>query len=156
MYRFTTLATFAFMSDLNTYYILVQVQLSVILTVHALCQPYRKHWHNVLDSLLFVSLSIINTATLFNFSSTSNSLKYISHASTVQAILLYLPLIYITVYSVGKRYYAVKHSKVMSALCYKLKLRQKPSLDCATDYRELSSSFSLNAVENRMKDTMDF
>lgn len=156
LYRFTTLVTFAFMSDLNTYYIMVQVQLAVILTVHSLCQPYRKRWHNILDSLLFVSLSIINAATLSNFSMSSNSSHYINEAGTVQVILLYLPLIYITAYSIGHRYRAVKHSEVMSAICYKLKLRKRASTDCATDYHRLSSSFSLDAVENRMKDNIKF
>lgn len=159
LYRFTTLAAFAFMSYLNTYYILVQVQLAIILTVHAICQPHKKHWHNVLDALLFVNLSLINTATLFNFSLTLNlrsNQKYINQASTVQVILLYMPLLYIIGYSIWKRFHAAKHSEVMSALCYKLKLRKKASFDCTTDYRELSSSFSLNAVENRLKDNVEF
>lgn len=160
LYRFTTLATFAYMSHLNTYYTLVQVQLAIILTVHALCQPYKKRWHNVLDALLFVTLSLINTATLFNFTLTlnlRNSLKYINQASTVQVFLLYLPLIYIIIYTTRKRLGAVIYSEVMSSFCYKLKLRKKASEspDCATDYRQLSSSF-LNAAENRLQDNIEF
>lgn len=161
LYRLTTLATFAYMSHLNIYYILVQVQLAIILTVHALCQPYKKRWHNVLDALLFVTLSLINTATLFNFTLTlyiRNSLKYINPASTVQVFLLYLPLIYIVIYSIRKRLRPVKCSEVKSSLCYKFKLRKQASesLQVATDYRELSGSFFLNAAENRLKDNTEF
>lgn len=160
LYRFTTLATSAYISHLQTYYIFVQVQLVVILTIHALCQPYKKKWHNVLDALLFMSLFIINTVTLSNFLLTLytglDSQKYINRASTVQVLLLYLPLIYITTYTIRMKYQAIKNNEIMSALCYKLKRQKKVPLDTGTNYQRFSRSFSLNAAENRLKDNIDF
>ena len=159
LYRLTTLATSAYTSYLQIYYIIVQIQLVVILTIHALCQPYKKKWHNILDALLFMNLFMINTATLTNFSLAlyvKNSQKYIDQASAVQVFLLYLPLIYITIYTIRMKYQDIKYSETMFALCYKLKLRKKAPLDSATDYQQLSRSFSLNAVENRLKDNTEF
>lgn len=100
MYRFTTLATYAFSTIQAYYYLFVQAEFAVIFTIHAVCQPYKKRWHNILDTLLFLNqLSLINLLTLLNFHytlSTPNE-DVVSIASTLQVILLYLPLAYMMV-----------------------------------------------------------
>lgn len=163
LYRFTTLATFAFVSHLRTYYTFVQIQLAIILAVHALCQPYKKRWHNVLDGFLFLNLSIVNAATLFNFSLTlslKDSQKYVNRASTVQVLLLYLPLIYVIVYTIGKKFHTVKLA--IKALHYKIKIRKHTKASScepiagSVNYLEFSSSFSLNVAEDRLKDNIQF
>ena len=119
LYRLTTLVSFAF-AEIKYHYILVQIQFSAIFAVHALCQPYKKRWHNILDTLLFLNLSLINLITLFNFqvSRTENELYLYNHyiilASVVQIILLFLPLVYISVYGAVKVFSKVKNWKLAS------------------------------------------
>ena len=114
-YRFITLLSFAF-SIVNYYYILVQVQFAVIFTIHVLCQPYKKRWHNILDGLLFLDLSLINLISTLNFqlitreALNSSYIKIVN--STVQVVLLFLPLVYIALYSTVKVIGKVKNWKI--------------------------------------------
>ena len=136
LYRLTTLVSFAF-AGIKFHYILVQIQFSVIFAVHALCQPYKNRWHNILDALLFLNLSLINLITLFNFQvsrTDSEYNHYIILASVVQIILLFLPLVYISVYSAVKVFYKVKNWKLANS-----------SASQPDDYY----NFPLNAAEDR-------
>ena len=102
LYRLTFLCSFAFMQNLNEFYLTAQAQLVVILTVHAIVQPYKQYWHNVVDALLFMILNIINAMTLFNYKHASEVLDYnhvIHIVSKAQTTLLYLPLVYILIYT---------------------------------------------------------
>ena len=154
LYRFTTLATFAFVSQLTTFYVLVQVQLIVILTLHALCQPYKKRWHNVLDALIFMNLSAINATTLFNYHLTENltdKQRQINVLSILQVILLYLPLLYISVFSLKKLLCRIRHFKGRLVRVYKQK--RNKIIGCEISPRhEFSRSFSLNTAEYRLQD----
>lgn len=149
LYRLVTLLTFTFTSDLNNYYIVVQVQFTVILMAHALCQPYKKSWHNMLDTLLFTNLSVVNALSLFNFIQTRDitaSHTKVNTASTVQVVCLYLPLVYIVVYTVGNVINKFKGNK-------KFKIRSKArkrSTSKLNDYHQLG--FPLNAAEERIRD----
>ena len=160
MYRFITLIIFAFKSDLNTYYSLVQVQFAVILTIHAICQPYKRRCHNIIDALLFANLSAINAITLYNFNLTSDVTvghTNINIASTVQVILLYLPVIYLLVYTIKKTASNILQKHITKKLISKVKRRNKLTHE-PNDYHRLSSRFSLNVAEERMvmrSDTVD-
>ena len=140
LYRLTTLVSFAIV-EIKDYYILVQIQLTVIFTVHALCQPYKKRWHNILDALLFANLSLINLITLFNFHITLEVLHepHIKLASTVQIVLLFLPLVYVALYSTVKIISEVKSWKRVSA-----------SSDL--DYYRTLNNFPLDAAADRSND----
>ena len=156
LYRFTTLATFAFLNYLSSYYLVVQLQLATILTLHSLCQPYKKRWHNVLDALLFLNLSIINAITLFNFSLSFKNItnqRHINRASYVQIILLFLPLLYVLIYSTGKQYSVIKATIVLAyrRAKGKTKVSSQPTAT-VTEYRQFSSSFPLDIAENRLRD----
>ena len=139
-YRFITLATFAF-STTYDYYMIVQVQFAVIFAVHAICQPYKKRWHNILDSLLFLNLSLVNVITYFNFQHTIGILSdqhRIKVASTLQVILLYLPLAYMTIYTAANIIRKTKISKVSN------KTSNEPN-----DYHQLENMRSLSITEER-------
>ena len=70
-------------------------------------QPYLKRWHNILDSLLFANLNLINGITIFNCYWTrvdvdrESSLAASSTAimSSIQLVLIYLPLLYALLYA---------------------------------------------------------
>ena len=96
-YHLFAVITFAYTSNLN---VILEVQLILILMVHAFVQPYKKRWHNTIDTILFANLALINALTTFNFSRSfsSNTNKEISIVSSTQAFLICLPDIYMIFY----------------------------------------------------------
>ncbi len=112
-YRWMACTTYALVSSLMLFYSLTQVLLILMLVVHAICQPYQKRWHNVLDTLLLADLVIINALSAIHYyrfrlnRGMDNSI-YSDSSTTVaiQVVFIYLPLVYITIYiivhAVGK------------------------------------------------------
>ena len=165
LYRLITLATFVFMNYLKTFYVLVQGQLAVILTIHALCQPYKKRWHNILDTLFFLNLSLINAVTLSNYSlSVSNAAvdyqHYVNRAGVFQAMLLYIPLLYIVIYFIKKLLCRIKNSRFVTRVHFKqgnIAQHDTSSGTISGDYNNYAfSSISLNVAENRLLDNVMF
>ena len=52
-------------------FFILEIQLVSMLILHAICQPYKKRLHNVIDTLLFGNLAVINAITYYIFSSTA-------------------------------------------------------------------------------------
>ena len=107
-YRVFALAAYAYSPTLFEFYILVQFQLVGILTLHSIVQPYQKRWHNVLDSLLLLNMSLINGITLYNYSVIVMKYddivadRYVNITTALQLLLIYIPLAYMLVYGVLK------------------------------------------------------
>ena len=88
--------------DLRSFYILVELQLLGILGLHALVQPYKRKWHNKLDTCIFSTLLFINTCTLYNYhrrrdahdASPLSSASVIAVTTTLQVVAAALPLVY--------------------------------------------------------------
>jgi hypothetical protein len=105
-YRWLTPLTYAVVSLLSLFYTVVQALLIIILVVHSVCQPYHKRWHNILDTLLFADLVVINGLTSLNYYSirvdgqTHHTTLRMASMS-IQVLLIYLPLIYITLYAIA-------------------------------------------------------
>lgn len=88
----------------SAYYAAVGGVFLVILTVHTLCQPYIKRVHNIIDTLLFANLVLINSISFFNYYR-SRSQRNIKDGgtvlpATVQLVLIYLPVVVMCVYVV--------------------------------------------------------
>ena len=82
----------------------MEVELILFLSFHALAQPYEKSWHNILDNLLFTNLAVINGMTLYNYTRASdpfgpNYQRNIDVVSSIQLVLIYLPMIYMVGYA---------------------------------------------------------
>ena len=143
LYRFTTLVTFVFANELSVFYLIVQIQFTIILAVHAILSPYKERQHNRLDALLFLNITAVNLISLFNYLCTIHFLSqqfYIDIASSIQIVFLYLPLIYITVYAstkIVRKYKNLKNTQRKSTL---------------TDDHKSSILLSLLDAENRMSD----
>ena len=144
LYRFITLAIFAFTNELSTSYTLVQVLLTVMLTAHAIASPYRKFIHNVLDSLLFLNLATINLISSVYTIHSLDKQHYINVASTLQIILLYLPLIYIAIYIIRKMMLKLKDMK---------NSRFPPR---KTNSPDPCRTFSISQAEYRMMDAVHY
>ena len=112
LYRLFVLLTFAYSKTLTSYYSITGVQLVFLLFLHAVCRPYKKTWHNILDALLFLSLVWINAITFYNyqFTGTYNSHIIVETWSIVQATLVFSPLVYLIIYTA---YHIVKRVKAV-------------------------------------------
>jgi len=142
VYRLTTLFSLSFISRPTIFYIILQVQFIVIALVHAIFQPHHEKWHSTLDALLFANLSFINLLTVLNQDLSYNvsfNKIYISIISTLQVILLYLPLLYFCFVMAYKVKQKLKHWK------------SKPSNNDHQRYSSFSASL-MNAAENREKE----
>lgn len=102
LYRISALTTFTLARTLPQFYISVEIELVVIITVHAAVQPYQKTWHNIVDALMFSDLAIINALSIYIYIKATDldhtARESISTAIVVRMLLIFLPLIYIISY----------------------------------------------------------
>ena len=112
VYRWTAPFVNSVTSSLGTAYITYEICLILILAVHALFQPYQKRVHNVIDTLLFTNLLLINSITcihyyLFQSQENRHTVKdKIVDTAAVQLTLIYLPFFIVTLYLpvIGSKY----------------------------------------------------
>ena len=100
VYRISLLAT-SFTSGLGQFYTVLEIQLIVMLAIHSLAQPYEKRWHNILDTLFIADLAIINGMTFYHYTRVSSGLDYqhiLVVTTSIQLVLIYLPLFYMVGY----------------------------------------------------------
>ena len=102
LYRWSILQIHMYTSTFSVYYTTVGGVLLFFLTLHTVCQPYIKRAYNTIDALLFINLILINFLSFFNYHR-SLSQKGIEQritviASTVQLVLIYLPLVVMGAY----------------------------------------------------------
>ena len=100
-----------FLINMNTrsygvYFTAVGGILVFILTLHTICQPYIKRAHNVVDTLLFADLVLINSLSFLNYHR-SRGQRGVHQGVTispavVQLVLIYLPLVVMGVHLLCK------------------------------------------------------
>ena len=104
-------------SQFTQSYLLLELILITILVIHALTQPYNNRKHNILDTLLFFNLALINGITLYNlhYSKYYNRHRFgIDILIHIQLVLAYIPLVCFTGYVIysligkAKDYYRLK------------------------------------------------
>ena len=96
LFRVVPLITFLALYSLTKFYIALEIQLIVMFTLHATTYPYKKRWHNVLNTVLFADLAIINALTIYNYkTATQDDRSSINLLSGVQTFLVMLPMLYI-------------------------------------------------------------
>ncbi len=102
LYRWIGLVVNASVSNHIIYYTTVEILFLCVLAVHAICQPYIRRAHNIVDTLLFTDLAIINAISIVNYHRNQNhvvNLAFINIISfVIQLILIYLPLCAMMVY----------------------------------------------------------
>ena len=84
-----------FASGVFLTYTIIEIQVVLMLVVHALAWPYQKRIHNVIDLFMFTNLAIINSLKLLNFIFTENgaqSRSEIRKIEVIQTILIYIPI----------------------------------------------------------------
>ncbi len=93
IYRFLILAGVTLSRFQEIYFIILGLLL-VILLLHAVFQPYKERAHNIIDTLLFINLAVINGITMYNFSNVESNIrenKTTAFLGYVQSILIGLP-----------------------------------------------------------------
>lgn len=98
VYRVAFLLAFSFSSTSFGFILSSGILLTVILGLHSTFQPYRKRIHNLVDSLLFFNLVLIITCSVLIKNAIRKEIDskndvYILTISTIQLILLYLPML---------------------------------------------------------------
>ena len=118
LYRALILGAFAYARTLTAFYITVQIQLTVVLALHAIFQPYKSRRHNIVDALLFTNLAFINGITLSNYTaSTVNGIKMTARSihgmAGLQSLLISLPLLIVIIIGLEKAVGAYKKRRRM-------------------------------------------
>ena len=138
MYRLLILTGFVCIISYTNYYIITISQFVIMFCIHAVIQPYKERWHNILDALMFTNLILVSGLTFYNYknsrSKVDNSYS-IKVASTVQIILLYTPILYLLVTVCMKIFLRVKK------IDWKMKLKRNNIRNSTIRYGELSESF---------------
>ena len=105
LYRSIPLLFDTLIPNYSAFYTAVEIFIIVILALHAFFQPYTHRRHNMIDTLLFADLAVINTITYIHYFSFSNLtvgrerlMEYITPTAAVQLVLIYLPLLVAAVY----------------------------------------------------------
>ena len=96
LYRVIVQAAYSYSRSLSEFYCILEVFLIVILTLHAIVQPYKKKQHNVVDLLLFATLAVVNVFSLLNYHKASldrQNSRFVKFSFAVQVVLIYLPLV---------------------------------------------------------------
>ena len=111
LYRAVTLALYVFTTDLTQLLTALEIQLVIMIVLHAAFHPYKKKVHNIIDLLLFFNLILINTITTYNFEQFVGSKSSVDLASYTNGVfilmvlllvLLSLPLVSATVVVITK------------------------------------------------------
>ena len=106
LYRWIALILTITLSDFNLVYTAVEIFIVVTLVLHALFQPYASRVHNIIDTLLFGNLALINAITFAHYykfrtrSGRQAAVEYTKASAAFQLVLIYLPLLVVAAYVV--------------------------------------------------------
>ena len=90
VYRFFIMLNVVIYNFQESFFYL-EIQLIMMLIIHAICQPYKKRLHNVIDTLLIGNLAIVNSI-LYYLSLSSVSTRSTELSSVVLCVLITLPM----------------------------------------------------------------
>lgn len=149
IYRVLILASYSIARSTSQFFVVSQFLLLIYMGVHSIVQPYKKRSHNIIDSLIFLNLMLINACTIFlnvyNTESRENYFSGITHIvtlfSAIQVFLLYLPMAFFLLWM------GVKFIRFISRFSARKQLFKHESLD------NLNSS---NTIEDGILSTIDY
>ena len=136
VYRIIILICYSINPHGYEFYVYSQIFLIIFLGIHCIIQPYKERLHNILDSLLFFNLCLINALVLV-----SEQLPYLSHAlllvSSIQLVLMYTPM------AVLFGWFSVKAYRYFKNMWLRKKNTLEVSVNDVVDYnRSLSEDYT--------------
>lgn len=162
IYRWIGLAVDAFTSSNSTFFTTVEIILLIVLSLHAVCQPYIDKVHNIMDTMLFSNLAIINAISFANYHRARNYHRNKSLYSrtmnlsiAIQLVLIYLPVTIMVIYVIVKcyrfKYQKREINSDESHTTFKRfqKLRSLVSVDTVNDEEELPHRLIASLSEYR-------
>lgn len=95
-YRIIIWAIFANTSVLSDQYLYQIATTCLLLILHVICKPYRRHlsWVNVWDAVMYVNIIVINALSLYHYHRWHSNLSPNFVFYSLQQILILLPLVY--------------------------------------------------------------
>lgn len=111
LWRIILIAISALSTSLWNYYITNTVTLLILFTIHAVVRPYKRQVFNVIDSLLFADMAVVNIISWYALYNSSNLAEILI---SFQLLLMYIPIICFAV--VGLLFYLKKRG-VLSEKC---------------------------------------
>ena len=102
LYRAAILALYVTAQSWVGFYAMIQLMLTMILSLHSLVQPHKEMKHNIIDSILFANLCLINSISLFYYTSAElygpfKSGAIVNTIAIVQTLLIIWPLFFVIV-----------------------------------------------------------
>ena len=120
LYRWVVPVVYTTASSLGIAYIMTEISLILILATHAFCHPYIKTVHNMIDTILFTDLLLINSISCIHyFLFQTQEIKYninkkVATTVKIQATLIYLPFVAMVIYILllgAKQIYSLWYTK---------------------------------------------
>lgn len=102
---FINVISYRFLHTWSKQFITQQISCCLMITLIAICQPYKRKFLNYVDILIFANLAIINCTSHYLYESLKNHENFTPSLSVfvVQYILVFLPLIYMLAYIMWKK-----------------------------------------------------
>ena len=99
LYRIIIWAIFANTPNLADQYVAQIAVTFLLLVLHLVCKPYRRHlsWINVWDAVMYVNIIVINAFSLYHYQAWTANLKPNLIVYSLQQTLVLLPLLYLTI-----------------------------------------------------------
>lgn len=161
IYRVTPLLISVLAPDKAVFYMSVEVFLITALTLNAVLQPYKQFRHNVLDSLIFANLAVINAISLFNYqrinegkSNLDRTQRDLTTSIVFQLFFIYLPLFLIVgygIWSLTKWIRAKKEERKILKLDYSQELLDSTYLPPLRDENAVTSIISSGPYYNHQQ-----
>ena len=142
-YRLVALLSFLITDSLTKFYIALEVQLIVMLTLQAITYPYRRRWHNIIDVLLFANLAVINAMTMYNYKRSKErnlDTRSINAMFTIQTILVSTPFVCMVCFVIIQLALRLKRARKSEGQC---RDERTDTVLTLVDYREMEESKSL-------------
>ena len=139
VYRFFILLTVIFSYGLQDSFFYLEIELIGMLILHAICQPYKERLHNVIDTLLFGNLAIINMIIYYDLNlqlSLSTTITAVFSLRQFTCVLFILPMPFIATCLVAQ--FSCVHN------CWEKikKMLRRESSDLDVDFGDLPSERS--------------
>jgi hypothetical protein len=97
IFRLLILLTFSIARSYTIYYVTMIIGLTFILCLHAVMQPYKNRYHNILDGFIFLNLVILEILNFYTYRralETTDRRPTIKEACIAGTIFLYAPLVF--------------------------------------------------------------
>ena len=147
VYRIAIFAAYAFSENIMQFFVSIEAMLIVMLGFHAVAQPYERRTDNVVDSLMFINLALINGITTYGYvyRSHSGEKRTLTAIAWLQLILIYLPIVGFVVAKIVK----VRERKAMKQQLEEQQLLELFDLERSQASQFMDQEFSeLSATEN--------